>query len=231
MPGVRGLSREEHPERRADRHPGGGAEVVAQGHAEASRESRPESSPQLDPVPQHRGRDRRRTGQRDRPPRGGHADEHERRADEQERKPAGLLPTAVEGRWGLEQRLGEVRAPHHRGVRDRTEEDEVDEQPVGRRERTAERHHDEGCREPQRRRVVPERPGPAARQRGPGRLRLRAGHLGLLGVRRCGSGGASRHRGPLRGRSRRWSPARGRRSGRGAAWDRAARRARVTRPR
>src|SRR6476619_7088265 len=72
--------------------------------------------------------------------------------------------TSRAGRRRLEEGLREVGAPHHDRVCDGAEEDVVDDQPVGCRETAPDGSHDERGGQPQRRRVVAQRPVATARQ-------------------------------------------------------------------
>ena len=61
----------------------------------------------------------------------GHPDNDEGDPDEEEQQTLGLAVAVVELRAGLQQGRREVRAPHHRGVGEGAEEDEVDHEPGG----------------------------------------------------------------------------------------------------
>ena len=89
-------------------------------------------------------RDRRRARDRQRPPAGRHPDEHGGGPGEQQPDPPVLLGAVVDLGGGLEQRLGEVGAPHHRRVGERPEQHEVHDQPPGRRDERVRQGHDGG---------------------------------------------------------------------------------------
>ena len=123
--------RQRRAEGGADRQGDGGGQVVADGDPEAARQRAAQAPPQLDAVPEHRGRDHGGADDGQPPGRGRDADQRQRGADEEQDQPPRLDAPVVQPGTGLEQRLGEVGAPHHDRVGQRAEQHQVDHQPAG----------------------------------------------------------------------------------------------------
>ena len=199
------MTRQQHPQRGADRHARCGREVVADGDAEPPGQRGPEAAPQHHAVPGDRGRSARRTRHGDGPPPGRDTDEDEHRAREEQRQPPALLASTVQRRRVLQQGLGEVGAPDHDRVGHGAEEHQVDDEPVRGRETSPEGRDQERGREPERRRVVTQRP--RTTPAGTAGLACGSGMLRLAGVQERGHGESVPH-----GRRRPGQPRRLRRS-------------------
>ena len=156
-------TRQPRAEGRADGQARRCREVVAHGDPEPAGEGVPQPTPQLDAVPRHRARDRRRSHHRDGPPAGRHPDEHRADSREEHGDPAVLRRPVVDRLRGLEQCLGEVGAPHHRRVGQGTEEHEVHEEPPRRGNQRVHQGERGGEPEPDQARAVTQWPGAARR--------------------------------------------------------------------
>ena len=174
VPLVVQAARQPGAEGRADRDARRRGEVVANGDPEPPRQRAPQPAPQLDAVPQHRARHRRRARHGERPEAGGHPDQHRGDPRDEQCDAAVLLGAVVDLGRGLQQGLGEVGAPHHRGVGERAEQHQVHEEPARAGHPAVHEGERGGEAEPDQARAVTQRPGAAGCRRG-GRV-----HGGLL---------------------------------------------------
>ena len=185
VPLVVQAARQPGAEGRADRDARRRGEVVANGDPEPPRQRTPQPAPQLDAVPQHRARHRRRARHGERPDAGGHPDQHRGDPRDEQRDAAVLLGAVVDLGGGLQQGLGEVGAPHHRGVGERAEQHQVHEEPARPGYPAVHEGERGGEAEPDQARAVTQRPGAAGCRRG-GRVH---GWLLVEAVRTARAGG------------------------------------------